>query len=267
MYLESNALTYLERSKLCKNPTVAKLFAVMEEKRSNLSLAADLTTKEEILFLAENVGPHICVLKTHIDIIEDFDETFIGALKRLSEKYHFMIFEDRKFADIGNTVKAQYQKGIYRISDWADIINAHSVPGPGLIRGLKEVGMPSGRGLLLLAEMSSEGTLANNDYTERTVEMAEEHNDFVIGFIARRKLSEDPRFIHFTPGVSFESKGDSLGQRYLTPKEAIGRAFSDIVIVGRGIISSDNPSLTAEQYKYQAWEAYESRLNVQALVK
>ena len=30
--------------------------------------------------------------------------------------------------------------GIYKISEWADVVNAHTVPGPGVVQGLKQVG-------------------------------------------------------------------------------------------------------------------------------
>ncbi|KAI8460886.1 hypothetical protein BY996DRAFT_4543057, partial [Phakopsora pachyrhizi] len=62
--------------------------------------------------------------------------------------------------------------GIYRIVEWSVLMNAHTVPGESIIRGLSEVVKPKGKGLLLLEEMSSKGNLAKGDYTVERVRMA-----------------------------------------------------------------------------------------------
>lgn len=253
-------LTYSQRADSSLNPTGHKLLRLMDEKKSNLAVAADVTSKNQLLELAEALGPEICILKTHIDILEDFTPDLPHKLKSLAQKHRFLIFEDRKFADIGNTVKWQYQDGIYRISDWADITNAHIIPGAGIIEGLKQVGLAKGRGLLLLAEMSSIGTLAKGRYTEQAVEWASEHAEFVIGFICTRKLSDTPAFIHMTPGVQLKSGRDSLGQQYFTPEKVIGEQKSDVIIVGRGIYDATNPLIEAKNYREAGWLAHQSTL-------
>lgn len=222
--------------------------AVVEQKQSRLCLSADLTHAQSILALADELGPELAMLKTHIDIVEDFSWTFIEQLKALSKKHHFLLFEDRKFADIGTTVQLQCAKGVYRIADWADLINAHALPGPGIISGLRQACEGRDVGLLLLAQMSSAGSLFDEDYVKQTVAMAEENADFVCGFIAQSRVCKNPAMMHLTPGVQLEAKSGELGQQYRTPQRAI-ETGSDIVIVGRGIYGSDDPLATAKAYR------------------
>ena len=49
----------------------------------------------------DGVGDITLRMQTHCDIIEDFTMEFTDELVRLSKELDFVIFEDRKFADIG----------------------------------------------------------------------------------------------------------------------------------------------------------------------
>ena len=256
----TKALSYHERSLLCTNFTARQLFQIMEKKRSNLCVAADVTRMDALLQLARVLGPFICAFKTHIDIIVDYNKKDLEELQRLAEVYDFLLFEDRKFADIGKTVQEQYEGGLYNICSWAHIVNAHAIPGPGIIEGLRKRGMPLQRGLLLLAEMSSAGTLAKGSYTQATVAMAEEYPDFVIGFICQHKLANDPRYIHMTPGVNLATGKATLGQQYNSPEHAIVVNGTDVIIVGSGIIHAQDPLTAAQHYQHAGWESYQQRL-------
>lgn len=253
-------LSYTERASYCLSPVGMHLLKLLDQKQTNLSVSADVTSAEKLLALADLLGPEICILKTHIDIITDFTPALTTELRKLADKHQFLIFEDRKFADIGNTVKHQYEGGIYRIADWADMTNAHVLPGPGIIEGLAEVGRKKNRGLILLAEMSSAGHLMDMAYIQNTVKMAEKYQDFVFGFITQRAIAADPHWINMTPGVKLESGTDLLGQQYVTPEQAIIEHGSDIVIVGRGIIAANDPLSAAKKYRRHAWDAYLKRM-------
>ena len=243
---------YKEKRDLVTHPVAKELLDIMIRKESNLAVSLDVPNMESALQMIEQVAPYACVIKTHVDIIEDFDHRWIDAILALKAKHDFLVFEDRKFADIGSTVKLQYSGGMYRIADWADIINAHALPGPGIIEALAEVGVPHGRGLLLLSEMSSAGNLCDAQYAEHTIAMADEYPDFVMGLIAQKGVSPDSPYIVMTPGVNLASHGDCLGQQYRTPEEVVA-AGSDVVIVGRGIYQAEDPVAAAAAYCEAAW--------------
>jgi orotidine-5'-phosphate decarboxylase len=202
-----------------------------------------------------------------------------------------LIFEDRKFADIGlciktqskgiiiteiytgNTASLQYSSGMHKIASWAHIVNANSVPGPSIIAGLAKVGLPLGRGLLLLAEMSTEGSLARGAFTDATVRMARGNRDFVIGFIAMHRMDgvssahgddvSDEDFLILTPGVSLDAKGDFMGQQYRTPREVILESGCDVMIVGRGIYGTSDANeiaTKARRYQEEGWKSYLERI-------
>lgn len=149
---------------------------------------------------------------------------------------------------------------MYQISSWSHLVNAHAVPGPGVVQGLRAVGKPLGRACLLIAQMSSQGSLATGEYTQSVLEMAEKQSDFVLGFICSSKISKKPQFIHMTPGVQMQAGGDGLGQQYTTPEEVIATKGSDIIIVGRGILGASDRAEAAESYRKAGWDAYVKRL-------
>lgn len=257
------SMSYSERSKVAKSEVARALLRIMDMKKTNLCLAADLTKSDEIFNLVQSVGPYICLLKTHVDIVEDFNESFVKTLQALAQKHNFLIMEDRKFADIGNTVALQYSKGIYHISSWADLVTVHSLPGDGILKGLKEsVSQSPARGVFLLAEMSSEGNLISADYKEKTMKMAEAYSDFVAGIVGQSAdLIQDPGLIQLTPGVNLEEGNDNLGQQYNSPEYVMTDKGADIAVVGRGIISSKSPSEAAKNYRDRLWAAYVARIN------
>lgn len=181
-----------------------------------------------------------------------------------------MIFEDRKFVDIGNTVQKQYNGGILKIYDWAHIVNCTVLPGPGIVQALEQVIQQGGnarRGVLILAEMTSKGSLATGSYTKSSIDIARQYPQTIMGWVATKELSQyadekvdDEDFVVFTTGVNISSKGDALGQQYQTPTTAMASG-SDFLIAGRGIYAAADPVAAVKEYRKAGWDAYQARVS------
>jgi uridine monophosphate synthetase len=259
MIPRADTLTYKERADFCTNPIGQRLLTIMETKKTNLVLSADFNEKAKILALAELVGPEICILKIHCDIIDDYDQDFAQQLRYVADTRNFLIWVDRKFADIGATVLKQFTGGFFRIADLADMVTVHSIAGDGTLKALISTEKTKNAALLLIAQMSSANSLAKGDYTQETVKLAQQYSNNVIGLICQEKLSDNPGVLHLTPGVQLSEGGDDFGQQYNTPEIVIKKRKSDIIIVGRGICQAIDPIAEAKRYQHAGWQAYLER--------
>lgn len=153
---------------------------------------------------------------------------------------------------------------------WRRSLSAGDTTSQDREQALQELGPPPhARGLLLIAEMSSEGNLITPEYTSTCVSAARAHSDFVVGFISQHSLNSKPNdaFLNFTPGVNLPPEGDEagkhgdgLGQQWRSPKEVVVGEGADVIIVGRGILGAKDRRAEAERYQKLGWEAYEERI-------
>lgn len=253
-----------QRYASCNDPLARKYMEISEKKQSMVCLAADKTTMAEMFSLLEKVAPFISVLKTHVDLIDDWNMDDWMRFCKLANEHDLLVFEDRKFADIGKISQRQ-MGGVYNIRKWADLVTSHLISGPDIVDGLQKGWASVNRSgsVLLLAQMSSRGNLLLPEYCGDVVKLGRTHNG-VLGFIGNGSDVEGIKFLKnlvgenkmiWTPGVNISVGDGELGQRYGDPREAI-LAGSDCIIIGSGIHQSADPAAAAEEYAKVSWDAF-----------
>ena len=235
---------YLQKTH--SNETAQRLLGIAHRKKSNLIASIDLITTKEIIELLNEIGNDICGAKLHIDIITDFTPSFIDELLIIAKRFDFLLIEDRKFADIGNTQLLQLSKGMYAISSWADMVTIHLIAGESALKAIQDWDSEKKPALIPVIEMSSSGALTDQDYIEKCKRFMYNYTD-VIGAVCQT-AELNTGFLKFTPGVNLESKNDDKGQNYNSPKYAIEQLYSDFLIIGRGIYSANDPKNEIGKY-------------------
>ena len=109
---------------------------VATNKQSLVCLAADRNTMAGLFDLMKAVGPHVAALKTHVDLVDDWSPETWDEFCKAAHEADLLIFEDRKFADIGKISRSQ-MAGIYDIRSWSDLVTAHLISGPDIVDGLQ----------------------------------------------------------------------------------------------------------------------------------
>ena len=258
---KKHRFTYQEKKEHSYHQVNEKLLDIVMKKQTNLIFSADVTSKDTLLQLAEETGPHICALKTHIDIVNDFDRDLISQLQTLAKQHRFLLFEDRKFSDIGNTVKHQFISKHYNIPNWADLVTVHLTAGASLVDALADSGELDETALIAIVGLSSSDSLTDLAYIQRAMEIVNDKKDYFSGIVAQHDLlGSESGLLQYTPGINISAKGDKHGQTYNTPEKAFSTKATDLMIVGRGIYQAENPQDAAINYKQAGWKAYQQSI-------
>ena len=108
----------------------ARVMRIMQRKKSNLCVAIDLNTPQELLRVAKLVAPFCCALKFHIDLLlgGGVSNDLVAAFKALAGKNgkDLLLIEDAKMADVGRTNALKIRHAL----QWVDAVTAHCLAGP-----------------------------------------------------------------------------------------------------------------------------------------
>ena len=214
--------------------------------KKHLCVAIDRTSRAEFIDIFHKVGPYVKIIKTHIDIIEDFTPDFIDKLIELKKQYKVLLWEDRKFADIGHIVTSQLDRGIYKISTWADIVSVHLIAGPEILSYIKNCY------IVVVCSMSSKNTFADYEYAFKCricLRNIIRYNNRIVGVVSQYDLDLGERILNIVPGLKLTMSekhiNDDYDQEY---SEIKNKEFGNIFVVGRDIINSNNISEKCQEY-------------------
>ena len=165
---------YDKRAEKYTNPLNKTLLGLAAAKKSNIVLSVNATTTSELLDLADRnflsrKKKKFCTLGIKLshsrfrpsyrrpDVarrhISDFGDETMAGLEAQATRHQFLLYEARKFVDVGTNVQKQYHGDAHRYSEWAHIINSNR--DKDVVDALSQVadsdGFPSRseRGLLL----------------------------------------------------------------------------------------------------------------------
>lgn len=267
-------IKYYEQSKPTNNQITNKLLATIKKKRSNLIFSADLTTTYDLITVLSKVAPYIIAVKVHTDILKDAPtQKFINQLQTIAKKHNLIIIEDRKFTDIGSTLKNQLTSQL-NIASWADAVTAFPCITKTGIKIINDYGIAP----IIIEQLSTYTKSKKTDdnpyispfekdnikkYTHEHYSFSSsrlindlDKDQFYLGTIGQT----DTLHWQFTPGISLLNKTDNLNQNYKTPIQAAQNG-ADFFIVGRSIYQTTDPAKTAQYYKVECWNAKSKTLN------
>ncbi|MCK5347229.1 MAG: orotidine-5'-phosphate decarboxylase, partial [Candidatus Heimdallarchaeota archaeon] len=219
-----NTMTFGQRAEIANNNMTKRLFRIMERKKTNLVVSFDTTNSKSVSDFIEKVKDYVCAIKFHSDAWSSHgrdwleSKQMVKTITNLAIKYDIMLFEDRKFADIGATVEKQYTSIRANYGN-LDMVTVLPIFGEGTLKSIDNCSKGT-VGMVIVSQVSTKNNLLDDNFTKRCVEIANNNSESVVGFVCQTRVADDSAFIYMTPGVKIGDTSDGKDQQYRTPEQA-----------------------------------------------
>lgn len=245
----------------CQIPVVKKLLGIMIEKKTNLCVAADFKTFDEVLRFIEKAGKHIAVLKTHCAKYPGDLSKNLSILYEKKREHRFLLFDDPKFYDCKEVIEDLYRAHYAKYADLVTLVPINPGIFEAIRSAVKSLDLPEDehRGCLAVCEVSFADT--SNSWSTEFLKRAEENAPICAGIVAQSLKCSNKSMIKATPGVRIDKTSDAY-QQWRHPLNVLADG-ADLIIVGRGITTQPEEKWEDKviEYKEVCFNAYFDLVN------
>lgn len=191
-----------------------RLEQIIQRKKTNICFAADMYDGDDILHTITCVGPYICMVKLHLDMLKNIPYSFYSILHNYAEEYDFMIMEDRKYMDHGNIILKQIVAIKQKLQ--IDFVSVHASVGSTAIDFI-----PKDIGVFLVTDISKD-----------SVSVPSFKHDRIVGIMSEKEREYDDLLY--------------MSSDHLQQKEH--NKDVDIIVLGKQLYNSEYPVDEIKKY-------------------
>jgi uridine monophosphate synthetase len=254
---------------LVSNSFNNRLLTIVKNKHSSLCLSLDVNTWKVGKPILEKCGPHICMVKLHLDLIQDWDQNATKEILEMANTHQFLIMEDCKMDDTPVIIEKKIYEGRHGFGNWVDAITINSLN----FKANNEIVYRSNRkkrntsnelAVIPVGQYNVVGSLVDKHLSQELLKVLSEETDdrFKCNTIVQQTLFKtENHLLRMTPGV-VEVEDDlkflENNLKYRTIEDAMLRDRNHIVIIGSNILEDDNIEGKCKKCASKTWNYFDT---------
>lgn len=244
-----------------------RLLNIIKTKQTSVCLSLDTGSWSKGKSILESCAPYICMVKLHLDLLTDWNNTATQEILDMSKTHNFLILEDSKLDDVPNIVESQVYGGLHSFGNWVDAVTVNTVnfvsTNNALYRSAKKNrsdAVSKDLTCIPVGQYNTKDSMVTKDYSVnfRNKLLEEKDARFQTRTIIQQNLYKtDNQFLRMTPGVIEVDEDIIFNEdraRYRSIETAMMRDRNHVVIIGGNIIINEDVVEKCKSCATRTWE-------------